>query len=215
VKIHHNPVNGTATTTTVSYVNAAFAEVSGVDVTADWRASLWGGQFGVNFMISSLLTEKTQDTVNAPVVEWKGSLGPSASTSLNNGAYDYRTFTTFSYARGDWNLALRWRHLPSAIDATQAAINASIHAGLQPAGTLSTSLGAESSYDVFDLSGGYNVGKRTQLRYGIDNLFDTPPVCTGGRTALDPHPAPCGGETEAGFYDILGRSVYVGVKVGF
>jgi len=215
VKIHRNPVNGTATTTTVSYVNAAFAEVSGVDVTADWRASLFGGQFGVNFMISSLITEKTQDTVNAPVVEWKGSLGPSASTSLNNGAYDYRTFTTVSYGRGDWNLSLRWRHLPSAIDATQAAINASINAGLQPAGTLSTSLGAESSYDIFDLSGGYNVGKRTQLRYGIDNLFDTPPVCTGGRTALDPHPAPCGGETEAGFYDILGRSVYVGVKVAF
>ena len=44
VKIHRNPVNGTATTTTVSYVNAAFAEVSGVDVTADWRASLLGGQ---------------------------------------------------------------------------------------------------------------------------------------------------------------------------
>jgi outer membrane receptor protein involved in Fe transport len=215
VKIHRNPVNGTATTTTVSYVNAAFAEVSGVDVTADWRASLLGGQFGVNFMISSLLTEKTQDTVKSPVVEWKGSLGPSASTSLNNGAYDYRTFTTFSYSRNAWNLALRWRHLPSAIDATQAAINASINAGLQKPGTLSTSLGAESSYDVFDLSGGYNVGKRTQLRYGIDNLFDTPPVCTGGRTALDPHPAPCGGETEAGFYDILGRSVYVGVKVGF
>jgi len=215
VKIHRNPVNGTATTTTVSYVNAAFAEVSGVDVTADWRASLWGGQFGVNFMVSSLLTEKTQDTVNAPVVEWKGSLGPSASTSLNNGAYDYRTFTTVSYGRGEWNLSLRWRHLPSAIDATQAAINASINAGLQKPGTLSTSLGAESSYDIFDLSGGFNVGKRTQLRYGIDNLFDTPPVCTGGRTALDPHPAPCGGETEAGFYDILGRSVYVGVKVGF
>jgi len=167
-------------------------------------------------MVSSLLTEKTQDTVDAPVIEWKGSLGPSATTSLNNGAYDYRTFTTFSYARNAWNLALRWRHLPSAIDATQAVINANIKTGFAKPGTLSTSLGAESSYDIFDLSGGYNVGKRTQLRYGIDNLFDTPPVCTGGRTALDPTgAAPCGGETEAGFYDILGRSVYVGVKVGF
>jgi outer membrane receptor protein involved in Fe transport len=216
VKIHRNPVNGTATTTTVSYVNAAFAEVSGVDVTADWRTPMFGGQFGVNFMVSSLLTEKTQDTVAAPVVEWKGSLGPSATTSLNNGAYDYRTFTTFSYSRNAWNLALRWRHLPSAIDASQAVINANIKTGFAAPGTLSTSLGAESSYDIFDLSGGFNVGKRTQLRYGIDNLFDAPPVCTGGRTALDPTgAAPCGGETEAGFYDILGRSVYVGVKVGF
>ena len=150
------------------------------------------------------------------MIDWKGSLGPVATTSLNNGAYDYRTFTTFSYSRNSWNLALRWRHLPSAIDATQAVINANIKTGFAKPGTLSTSLGAESSYDVFDLSGGFNVGKRTQLRYGIDNLFDTPPVCTGGRTAGDPGgAAPCGGETEAGFYDILGRSVYVGVKVGF
>src|SRR4029079_10050331 len=125
------------------------------------------------------------------------------------------TFTTFSYARNAWNLALRWRHLPTAIDASQAVINANIKTCVAKPGPLSTSRGAESSYDIFDLSGGFNVGKRTQLRYGIDNLFDTPPVCTGGRTALDPHPAPCGGETEAGFYDILGRSVYVGVKVGF
>ena len=219
VKIHRNPVNGTATTTTVSYVNAAFAEVSGVDVTADWRTSLAGGQFGVNFMISTLLKEETQDTVNAPVIDWKGSLGPSATTSLNNGAYDYRTFTTVNYGRKGWNVSLRWRHLPSAIDASQAVINSNIEAGLAPPGTQSSSLGAEKSYDVFDLSGSWGLGSRTTLRYGVDNLFDTPPVCTGGRsgttTPPDPHPSPCGGETEAGFYDILGRSLYVGVKVTF
>jgi len=215
VAIHRNPVNGTATTTTVSYVNAAFAQVSGVDVTADWRTSMAGGQFGVSFMVSSLINEKTQDTVSQPVIDWKGSLGPSATTSLNNGAYDYRTFTTVNYGRGDWSLALRWRHLPTAIDAAQAVINSNIAAGLAAPGTKSTGLGAQSSYDVFDLSGSYNIGKRTALRYGLDNLFDTPPVCTGGRSAADPSPSPCGGQTEAGFYDILGRSVYVGVKVGF
>jgi iron complex outermembrane receptor protein len=214
-KIHRNPVNGTATTTTVSYVNAAFADVSGIDWTADWRTDLAGGKFGVNFMVSTLLNMETQDTVKAPVVDWKGSLGPSATTSLNNGAYDYRTFTTVSYGRKDWNLALRWRHLPTAIDAAQAVINANIKTGFAAPGTLSTGLGAQSAYDVFDMSGTYNVGAKTTLRYGIDNLFDTPPVCTGGRSAADPHPAPCGGQTEAGFYDILGRSLYVGVKVTF
>jgi len=213
--IHRNPVTGTATTTTVSYVNAAFAEVSGIDFTADWRTDLAKGKFGVNFMISKLLDEKTKDTASAPTIDWKGSLGPSATTSLNNGAYDFRTFTTVSYGRGDWNLALRWRHLPTAIDAAQAVINSNIKAGLAAPGTQATTLGAQSSYDVFDLSGGYAMGKRTSLRYGVDNLFDSAAVCTGGRSALDPHPSPCGGETEAGFYDILGRSFYVGVNVSF
>jgi outer membrane receptor protein involved in Fe transport len=214
--IHRNPVTGTATTTTVTYVNAAFAEVSGVDLTADWSTDLAGGEFGVNFMISQLLDEKTQDTVRAPVIDWKGSLGPFGTTSLNNGAFDYRTFTTVRYGREAWNLSLRWRHLPSAIDAAQAVINSNIAAGLAPASTPpSTGLGAQSSYDVFDLAGGYTMGERTTLRYGVDNLFDKGAVCTGGRSAADAHPSPCGGQTEAGFYDILGRSVYVGMNVSF
>jgi iron complex outermembrane receptor protein len=216
LKINRNPVTGGATTTTVSYINAAFAEVSGVDVTADWRTELAGGMFGVNFMVSRLLEETTQETTAAAKIDWKGSLGPTANTSLNNGAYDYRTFTTFNYGRGDWNVALRWRHLPSAIDASQAAINSNIEAGLLPANAPpSPLLGAEKSYDVFDLSGGYEVSERTSLRFGVDNLFDEAPVCTGGRTAADPHPSPCGGETEAGYYDIYGRSLYMGVKVTF
>jgi hypothetical protein len=166
-------------------------------------------------MVSSLLAEKTQATASSPVIDWKGSLGPDPGTSLNNGAFDYRTFTTVHYSRNNWNLALRWRHLPTAIDASQAAINANIAAGLSPPGTMSTQLGAEESYDVFDLSGGFDLGSRTQLRYGVDNLFNTMAVATGGRTALDPHPSTGYGETEAGFYDILDRSFYVGVKVGF
>ena len=137
---------------------------------------------------------ETQDTVKAPVIDWKGSLGPSATTSLNNGAYDYRTFTTFNYGRNDWNLALRWRHLPTAIDAAQAVINSNIAAGLAPPNTPpSTGLGAQSSYDVFDLSGSFTMGQKTELRYGVDNLFDADAVCTGGRSAADAHPSPCGG----------------------
>jgi iron complex outermembrane receptor protein len=203
LRVNRNPTAGTAAPTTVSYINAAFARVAGVDVTIDWRAQLAGGSFGVNFMISSLQELKTQSTSASPVVSWKGSLGPDAGTSLNNGAYDYRTFTTVSYGRGDWNLALRWRHLPDAIDALEA---------VTPASTLR---GAEEAYDVFDLSGTYDMGERTTLRFGVDNLFDTPPVWTGRRTSADISPSTGSGTTEAGFYDILGRSYFIGVSTSF
>jgi outer membrane receptor protein involved in Fe transport len=203
LRIFRNPGSGLAAPTTTSYVNAAFATVSGIDLTANWRTELAGGNFGVNFMVSSLLEEKTQDTVTAPVIDWKGSLGPTPGTSLNNGAYDYRTYTTVNYGRGDWGLTLRWRHLPTALDATQV---------LSP---LATETGAQESYDVFDLSGTYDLNDKMVLRYGIDNLFDTPPVFTGGRTAQDQHPGTGSGTTEAGFYDILGRSVFVGLRMSF
>ncbi len=213
LRMYRNPSSGGAAPTTVSYINAAFAKVEGVDITADWHTALAGGTFGVNFMITNLLNEKTQATAASPVIDWKGSLGPDAGTSLNNGAYDYRTFTTVNYGRNQWNLALRWRHLPSAIDATQAVLNSSATgAGPIPQ---STQLGAESSYDVFDLTGSWNATRRTTVRFGIQNLFDTPPVWTGGRTAADNNPSTGSGTTEAGFYDILGRQFFVGVNANF
>ncbi|HZF31405.1 MAG TPA: TonB-dependent receptor [Gammaproteobacteria bacterium] len=203
LRVNRNPANGGAAPTTVSYINAAFAKVSGVDVTADWRTDLVGGNFGVNFMISSLLDEKTQATSASKVIDWKGSLGPDPGTSLNNGAYDYRTFTTVNYGRDKWNTALRWRHLPTALDATQVVV------------ATSTQTGAQESYDIFDLSGAWNINGKTTLRFGVDNLFDAPAVWTGGRTAQDPSPSTGSGTTEAGFYDILGRTFYVGLKASF
>jgi len=203
LRINRNPGNGFAAPTTVSYINAAFSLVSGVDLAVDWRTDLAGGNFGVNFMVSSLLELKTKASASAAVVDWKGSLGPDPGTSLNNGAYDYRTFTTVNYGRNDWNLALRWRHLPEAIDATQAVT------------PVSTQRGAEEDYNVFDLSGTFDLNGTTSLRFGMDNVFDEDPVWTGRRTAQDANPSTGSGTTEAGFYDILGRTFYVGVSAAF
>ena len=201
--IFRNPQSGGAAPTTVSYINAAFAKVEGVDFTANWRTDLARGDFGVNFMITKLISEETQATDASPVYEWKGSLGPTEGTSLTNGAYDYRTFTTVNYGRDMWNLALRWRHLPSAIAPQEVVSPGSVY------------LGAQEDYDVFDLTGSLNVASNTQVRFGIENLFDTPPVWTGGRSAADPHPTNGSAVTEAGFYDILGRQYYVGASVKF
>lgn len=206
-QIFRNPTTGGEAPTRVTYINAAFAKVEGVDLTANWQTNLAKGTLGINFMITNLLKEETQATAASPVFDWKGSLGPDAGTSLTNGAYDYRTFTTLNYGRTGWNLALRWRHLPSAIDASEVAAKIS--------GGVSTYTGAQQSYDVFDLTGSWNATSKTTVRFGITNLFDTPPVWTGGRTALDNHPSSGSGTTEAGFYDILGRQFYVGVGVSF
>jgi iron complex outermembrane receptor protein len=201
--VFRNPTSGGAAPTTVTYINAAFAKVEGVDFTANWAASLAGGNFGVNFMLTKLLKEETQATPEAPVIDWTGSLGPTDGTSLTNGAYDYRTFTTVNYGRNAWNLALRWRHLPSAVAATAAVT------------PLTTDLGAQDSYDVFDLTGSWDATANTTVRFGVQNLFDTPPVWTGGRSAADPHPTNGSRVTEAGFYDILGRQYYIGAALNF
>jgi outer membrane receptor protein involved in Fe transport len=76
-------------------------------------------------------------------------------------------------------------------------------------------LGAEEDYDVFDLSGTFDLNEGMILRFGVDNLFDEQPIWTGGRTELDNNPSTGSGTTEAGFYDILGRTYYFGVSASF
>ncbi len=99
---------------------------------------------------------------------------------------------------------MRWRHLPSA-DAAQEATSTGP----------TVYLGAQEDYNVFDLSARWEANDRTTLRMGIDNLFDTAPVITGARSALDPNPTTGQGTTEAGFYDILGRRLFVGIQARF
>ena len=95
--------------------------LSGVDLAANWQVDLADmgidrveGRFGVNFLVSTLLELETQATPTAASIDWKGSLGPDPGTSLNNGAFDYRTFTTINYGFNDWNMSLpRWLSLDS------------------------------------------------------------------------------------------------------
>jgi outer membrane receptor protein involved in Fe transport len=76
-------------------------------------------------------------------------------------------------------------------------------------------LGAQESYDIFDLAVSWSATERTTVRMGVDNVFDVDPVPTAGRSAADPNPTTGMGTTEAGFYDVLGRQLYIGVSAAF
>lgn len=212
-RIERNPETGGLQPTDVTYQNTGFAKIEGVDVALNFQTELQDigitaipGYFGMNVMMNTLLTLDTQATPTSPVVDWTGSLGPTPGTSLNNGAYDYRLFTTFNYGFDDWNFTLRWRYLPKADPALKAI------AGDNEI----PQLGAESTYNVFDLSGSWMMSDRYVLRFGIDNLFDKDPVITGAQTDYQGNiPTSGQGTTEAGFYDILGRRFFVGMKATF
>jgi outer membrane receptor protein involved in Fe transport len=210
-RIIRNPSTGAATASNVSYINAGDAKISGIDFAVNWGAPLEDlgisalpGRFGINLLVSTLLDLETQATATSPKIDWKGSLGPSTGTSLNNGAFDYRIFTTVNYSFDAWNFSLRWRYLPPAISELEAASPTPV-----------TNRGAESAYNVFDVSTAWQLNGTLQLRAGIDNLLDTDPVITGRRIATDPNPTTGAGVTEAGFYDILGRRFYLGMKAKF
>ena len=123
-------------------------------------------------------------------------------SGLNGGAgggnYDYRIFTTLSYARDGWSVGLRNNYLPAIHDAAYAT---------NPATTIQDA----GSYTNFSAFGSYTLNKHVSLRGGIDNMFDKDPVIVG----YNPGITNAKGATNPGFYDPIGRRYYLAAEVNF
>ena len=183
------------------YVNFGSIETSGVDVQLDWQADLsdFGmgvpGALSLNFVLNYL---NKYNIVTAP-----GDPATNYAGTVNNGTagsqFRYRTFTTLSYTNSMWNLGLRWRHDPSARDAS-VLINPN------------TTVVGVGSHDEFDLFAGWKLSSTYALRAGVDNLLNKQPEVVGRDTAA-------GGTQALGNtlldYDVLGRRFYVGIKARF
>jgi len=94
-------------------------------------------------------------------------------------------------------VGLNWEHLPSINNAA---------ASLNP----KTTVKGATAYDLFALSTSYSWDKFT-FRFGIDNLLDKQPLVVGANAGV----TTASNQTNAGFYDTLGRRYYVGVKAVF
>jgi len=212
-RITRNPTAGGLQAVDVSYNNTGFTEINGVDLGLNWNGEMSTlgfanipGSLGFSTMVSFTPKFQTQASPNSPVYEWKGSLGPGPETSLNQGSYEYRAFTNFSYSLDSWNFSMRWRFLPEA-DAPQAVI-----AGANG----SPFVGADESYNIFDFSAGWVMNDTLVFRFGLDNVFDTDAVITGEQTNFAGNrPTSGAGTTLPGFYDTLGRRWYVGMTANF
>jgi iron complex outermembrane recepter protein len=122
----------------------------------------------------------------------------STGTLARGGQYDYKTFTTATFAQGEWSAGLRHRFLPSIEDAS-AATNPN------------TTVKGTSSYHMIDLFGSYRFNKTVQLRGGIDNVFDIDPEIVGETPGV----TAAAGVTNAQYYDVLGRRYFLAVQLDF
>jgi outer membrane receptor protein involved in Fe transport len=195
--IRRDPVSGAQSPYFVTYHNQAAVDTNGIDLQLDWVRDVGPGALSVNFLASILNEMTTKTTPEDPGTDWKGSSGPGNLSGVQNFQYEYRTFTTFGYSMGSWNMNLRWRHLPSIKHLQQVVLPSAPYI-------------PTDSYDIFDFSGRYEFNERFNLRYGIDNVFDKEPERTFADNLTTAY-----GSTNAGFYDILGRRYYIGMNFGF
>jgi outer membrane receptor protein involved in Fe transport len=184
------------------YVNSLFAnlgqlETAGVDVQAGWTIAPSDigfenvpGSLSFDVAYNKLLTFKSQSFPTSPVRENEGTLE-------RGGLYGYRALTTLRYAAPVGGIALKWHRLPSI-----RSINTVTDPNTQNIGA--------ASYNLFDLSANWAVTPNVRASFGIDNLFDRAP------NRVEAGPGNNGaGNTYPGYYDVLGRRYYAGLRLEF
>ncbi len=191
--IHRDAGTGGAGTVAEQYLNAGIIDTSGLDLSANWNKDFTGGgAFYMNHVISFLGKYNTQTTPTDPILKYKGTLG-------NGGEYDYRLNSTFGYrfTGGNTNVGLRLRYLPEVKNGAYVTAQ-------------NTPILPTKAYSEWDAFASWEINQKYQLRGGIDNLLDTNPAVVGA-LPTDSNSA----STLAGYYDTLGRRVYVGFKMQF
>jgi iron complex outermembrane recepter protein len=213
-----DPGNGNMAVTNALYSNEAAYDTAGWDFQLDWRAAMADmgmtslpGSLSLNIQSSLLNRFEEQVDAKSPRRNWKGFLGPnlSGNTAGGGASYTYRINTTLGYNNQDWGVSLRHRFLPSIQDPNELT-----NPGGAPGGD--PWVKPIDKYNIFDISGTWNITSKLRARAGIDNLLDTNPPITG--VNLVPNNGMTGGSLTtagAGFYDVLGRRYYVGLQANF
>jgi outer membrane receptor protein involved in Fe transport len=194
----------------VNYGNAGRVETAGIDVQVDWGVRFddvgigLPGRFSTNVQFTYLdKFATTADEVAVPLIDYAGTTG-GGEVGTQPGSYRWKLFTRFNYSVGPATVSLQWQHKPAIADITAVT---------RQGGTPITGAPA---YDLFSLSGTYEVNKAASIRFGIDNLFDRAPPLMGVDTSADPAAGRLpGGRYDPRNYDVLGRRFYAGVNFKF
>jgi outer membrane receptor protein involved in Fe transport len=207
-RLVRDPISGANATISTSYTNEQQVDLAGYDVQYNWNHDLGPGSMTMTVLATIADHTKTRPNADAQWFDYKGSSGPSNIRSVNPYSYDYRLFTTASYSVGDWNGSIRWRYLPSI--KSEAAVRTLVSLD-QPTG----------DYSILDGSMRYTLSTRSELRFGVDNLFNVEPERTfpeADRLNFLGQMGPgysATGDTNENFYDFLGRRWYLGFKMSF
>ncbi|MEJ1964877.1 MAG: TonB-dependent receptor [Gammaproteobacteria bacterium] len=196
--IKRDGVTGGRVSVDAPYSNLGAIHTSGVDFQFNWRSELGDlglksvpGAVSLDFSLNYLISYKTQSVPGSVFIENQGTLA-------QNGQYEYVADTNLGYTLGGWKFGLEWRRLPSVANAAKAT-------------TPTSTIQGTDAYDLFNFSANWSLNRTVSLRVGVDNLLDKDPLIVG----YNPGVNNAQGATAPGFYDILGRRYYAGVKLDF
>lgn len=175
------------------YLNLGALDTDGVDVQLNWSLKLadagiskGSGRIYASSAIGWLNHYKVQTLPGSAVQDFVGTSNPGRPLPK------WKALTTVGYSSDVFGIGLRWRYQGKLRDISAITTPAAEQVGVKP-------------YNLFDVFSTVDVTEGFQLRGGITNLFDK----------AIPFVASSQNGTDAGTYDMVGRSFYVGAKFTF
>ncbi|MGH7023525.1 MAG: TonB-dependent receptor plug domain-containing protein [Caulobacteraceae bacterium] len=197
-------------------INAASLKTSGIDINADYRASLADWHLGdvgsLDFNFTGTWVHSLSTTLLG-VGTWDcaGLYGLTCGTPAPQWRHQFRVSWTTP-----WNLTLsvNWRYLaPTNLDFNSSQ---PLLAAASPYGTDFWPTDAHiPAFNYFDVSFQYKFRNRYTIRGGVNNIFDrTPPIMDTNSFGISAPPAG-NANTFPQVFDPLGRVLFVGLTADF
>ena len=198
------------------YLNQSRYETKGIDFSWDYLLALNDLFSGVDGHLSFRLTGSHTISTKIPTgIDVAGQTGGDAGfLSDFASSPDWSGTLSTTYTNGALVGTLQTRFVSSGVLDLQNPKRGPGDAGYNPALTYSVTDNTVASYFLFDLTGSYDFKwfnlEKLQLFATVDNLFDKVPPFSGA-------PGQTGnvGGTNAAFFDTLGRTYRVGMRMAF
>ncbi|MES2156172.1 MAG: TonB-dependent receptor [Pseudomonadota bacterium] len=175
------------------YLNLGALDTDGVDVQLNWSLKLaeagigdGSGRIYASSAIGWLNHYKIQTLPGSVAQDFVGTSTPGRPLPT------WKALTTVGYNSDVFGIGMRWRYQGKLRDISAITSPTAEQVGVKP-------------YNLFDIFSTVDVTKEVQFRAGITNLFDK----------AIPFVASSQNGTDAGTYDMVGRSFYVGAKFNF
>jgi outer membrane receptor protein involved in Fe transport len=189
---------GQITTVATPYLNLGAVETDGVEVQVHWGVPAPflsdSGKLYVDSAIGWLNNYKVQLLPGAAFLDYTGiSNGGAQPNGVPPRATpEWKALTTFGYKSDSFGFGLRWRYQGGLKDTSFVLTPNNVQVGV-------------AAYNLWDMFGTAKVNDNLEFRAGVNNLFDKAlPIVASSQISTDP-----------ALYDLIGRSFYMGVKVGF
>jgi outer membrane receptor protein involved in Fe transport len=188
--------------------NRGLLQTTGYDTQVLYRGELpdflgfrgRGADIGADIYWTHMLTNKEQENVVTKIVDCAGYFGRPCHFRANTFP-ENRVTSKVRYASGPLELHLTWQWIEGTLNAAPFY--------LETLGVTDPNLAIEKVSDehYLDLGLGYNFGDEFSAYFGINNLLDNDPPQMANAVR--------GFNTDAGLFDVFGRSYYLTLSMHF